>query len=167
MSFAALQLVKTVVHLMQNHRFYVCNIMETMHVLSPTGSKLCWVLMQVAPLQSGSLVYKIDPLAPAHEVLKENDGTVEFRNEERVEFSHIVRAKHIGEASCLSALLVCHVKTGNAERHLSMSIFRDLWAGPIQGRRDSVQTLSGKMFLHISVQELCCCVGIGHTAVQT
>ena len=25
------------------------------------------------------------------------DGTVEFRNEERVEFSHIVRSKHIGE----------------------------------------------------------------------
>ena len=25
-----------------------------------------------------------------------DDGTVEFRNEERVEFSHIVRAKHIG-----------------------------------------------------------------------
>ena len=54
-------------------------------------------------------MYKIDPLAPAHDVLKENDvvmeidkvpiaddGTVEFRNEERVEFSHIVRAKHIG-----------------------------------------------------------------------
>ncbi|DBA92177.1 hypothetical protein WJX77_001540 [Trebouxia sp. C0004] len=67
--------------------------------------------LQVAPQQSGSLVYKIDPLAPAHEVLKENDvvmqidgipiaddGTVEFRNEERVEFSHIVRAKHIGES---------------------------------------------------------------------
>lgn len=65
--------------------------------------------LQVAPEQSGSLVYKIDPLAPADDVLKENDvvmeidkvpiaddGTVEFRNEERVEFSHIVRAKHIG-----------------------------------------------------------------------
>ena len=65
--------------------------------------------LQVAANQSGSLVYKIDPLAPAHHVLKENDvvieidkvpiaddGTVEFRNEERVEFSHIVRAKHIG-----------------------------------------------------------------------
>lgn len=67
------------------------------------------VCLQVATNQSGSLVYKIDPLAPAHDVLKENDvvmeidgvpiaddGTVEFRNEERVEFSHIVRAKHIG-----------------------------------------------------------------------
>ena len=67
------------------------------------------VCLQVAAEQSGSLVYKIDPLAPAHDVLKENDvfmeidrvpiaddGTVEFRNEERVEFSHIVRAKHIG-----------------------------------------------------------------------
>ena len=96
-----------------------------MHDLSPTGNKVKWVLVQVAPQQSGSLVYKIDPLAPAHEVLKENDvvmqidgvpiaddGTVEFRNEERVEFSQIVRAKHIGETSFVSALLVCHVKTG-------------------------------------------------------
>ena len=86
------------------------------------------LLLQVAPQQSGSLVYKIDPLAPAHEVLKENDvvmqidgvpiaddGTVEFRNEERVEFSHIVRAKHIGEASFVSALLVCHVKTSEKD----------------------------------------------------
>lgn len=68
------------------------------------------VCCKVAANQSGSLVYKIDPLAPAHSVLKENDvvmeidsvpiaddGTVEFRNEERVEFSHIVRAKHIGQ----------------------------------------------------------------------
>ena len=91
-----------------------------MHDLSPAEIKLCCVLMQVAPQQSGSLVYKIDPLAPAHEVLKENDvvmqidgvpiaddGTVEFRNEERVEFSHIVRAKHVGKASFVS---VCHVK---------------------------------------------------------
>lgn len=56
------------------------------------------------------MVFKIDPLAPAAKVLKEHDvvmeiegvpiaddGTVEFRNEERVEFSHIVRSKHIGE----------------------------------------------------------------------
>ena len=74
--------------------------------------------LQVAANQSGSLVYKIDPLAPAHEVLKENDvvmeidkvpiaddGTVEFRNEERVEFSHIVRAKHIGTFSFLQHML--------------------------------------------------------------
>ena len=83
------------------------------HCLSNnSGMKPCITLQQVAPHQSGSLVYKIDPLAPAHEVLKENDvvmqidsvpiaddGTVEFRNEERVEFSHIVRAKHIGEGA--------------------------------------------------------------------
>lgn len=27
-----------------------------------------------------------------------DDGTVEFRKEERVEFSHVVRSKHIGES---------------------------------------------------------------------
>ena len=54
-------------------------------------------------------MFKIDPLAPAADILRVNDvvleiegvriaddGTVEFRNEERVEFSHIVRSKHIG-----------------------------------------------------------------------
>ena len=77
-----------------------CLVNVAFHVVLP---------LQVAANQSGSLVYKIDPLAPAHDVLQENDvvmeidkvpiaddGTVEFRNEERVEFSHIVRAKHIG-----------------------------------------------------------------------
>ncbi len=66
-------------------------------------------LLQLPPNGSGSLVFKIDPLAPAADTLEVNDvvleiegvpiaddGTVEFRNEERVEFSHIVRSKHIG-----------------------------------------------------------------------
>ncbi len=65
--------------------------------------------LQLPPSGSGSLVFKIDPLAPAADILRVNDvvleiegvriaddGTVEFRNEERVEFSHIVRSKHIG-----------------------------------------------------------------------
>lgn len=77
--------------------------------VKPCSGLMLHAYLQVAPHQSGSLVYKIDPLAPANDVLKENDvvmeidkvsiaddGTVEFRNEERVEFSHIVRAKHIG-----------------------------------------------------------------------
>lgn len=68
--------------------------------------------LQLPPNGSGSLVFKIDPLAPAADTLEINDvvleiegvpiaddGTVEFRNEERVEFSHIVRSKHIGGLS--------------------------------------------------------------------
>lgn len=52
---------------------------------------------------SGTLVYKLDPLAPAAHVLREgdvvlevdkisiaDDGTVEFRDDERVEFTHLV-----------------------------------------------------------------------------
>lgn len=96
-------------------------------LLSPHGrvnTMVCYVVMlsaQVAANQSGSLVYKIDPLAPAHDVLKENDvvmeidrvpiaddGTVEFRNEERVEFSHIVRAKHIGMDVDACFWIDCH-----------------------------------------------------------
>ena len=76
----------------------------------------------MAPTQAGSLVYKKDPLAPASQVLQENDvvmelegvpiaddGTIEFRNEERVEFTHIVRSRHIGgwaglAAGCMAVL---------------------------------------------------------------
>ena len=42
-----------------------------------------------------------------------DDGTVQFRNEERVEFSHIVRSKHIGRwphiliCACFVRLMVC------------------------------------------------------------
>ncbi len=74
-----------------------------------------WCL-QMAPTQAGSLVYKKDPLAPASQVLQENDvvmelegvpiaddGTIEFRNEERVEFTHIVRSRHIGGCIGLAA----------------------------------------------------------------
>jgi hypothetical protein len=68
---------------------------------------------QVPDARSGSLVYRLDPLAPAADVLAEgdvvtevdgvpvaDDGTVSFRHEERVEFSHLIRCKHIG-APCL------------------------------------------------------------------
>lgn len=80
--------------------------------------------VQVPPTGSGSLVFKIDPMAPAMSVLKEHDvvleiegvpiaddGTVEFRNEERVEFSHIVRSKHIGGG--------CKQTPGNASARCS------------------------------------------------
>ncbi len=86
-------------------------------------------LHQVPPNGSGSLVFKIDPMAPATSVLKENDvvleiegvliaddGTVEFRNEERVEFSHIVRSKHIG-----SALKVPPLHSTPSQRPFSLS----------------------------------------------
>ena len=75
-------------------------------------------------------MYKIDPLAPANSVLKENDvvmeidsvpvaddGTVEFRNEERVEFSHIVRAKHIGELQCSLSLSIGRGHMGVLQFH--------------------------------------------------
>ena len=87
------------------------------------------MLLQVAANQSGSLVYKIDPLAPAHDVLKESDlvmkidgvliaddGTVEVHNEEKAEFSHIVRTKHTGidissgTLSQIKGLPVAHIR---------------------------------------------------------
>lgn len=58
---------------------------------------------------SGSLIYKLDPLAPASKSLCLNDvvlaiedvpiaddSTIEFREEERVEFTYHVRNKHVG-----------------------------------------------------------------------
>lgn len=35
-----------------------------------------------------------------------DDGTIAFRNEERVEFAHVIRSKHIGDQSLLWSLLV-------------------------------------------------------------
>ena len=58
---------------------------------------------------SGSLVYKLDPLAPAATSLRLNDvvlaihgvpiaddSTIEFREEERVDFTYHVRNLHVG-----------------------------------------------------------------------
>mmetsp|Transcript_42586 Transcript_42586/g.101114 ORF Transcript_42586/g.101114 Transcript_42586/m.101114 type:complete len:599 (+) Transcript_42586:214-2010(+) len=72
------------------------------------------------PNRSGSLIYKIDPLAPAAQVLREgdvllevdgvkiaDDATVEFRDDERVEFTHMVRSKHIGESLAVKILRDC------------------------------------------------------------
>lgn len=69
---------------------------------------------QMSASASGVLVYKTDPLSPADAVLRvddvvmevdgvavADDGTVEFRHEERVEFSHIVRIKHVGDVLTL------------------------------------------------------------------
>lgn len=66
---------------------------------------------------SGSLVFKVDPLSKAHNVLQTDDvilevdgvdvaddATIEFRKEERVEFSHIIRSKHIGDILRLTIL---------------------------------------------------------------
>ncbi|KXZ51680.1 hypothetical protein GPECTOR_11g131 [Gonium pectorale] len=66
---------------------------------------------------SGVMVVKTDPLSGAHgSVLKNDvvlevdgvpvadDGTVEFREDERLEFTHIIRAKHIGEQVHLKLL---------------------------------------------------------------
>ena len=69
---------------------------------------------------SGSLVFKLEPLAPAAAVLAVNDvvlaieevpiaddGTIEFRDEERVDFAFQVRGKHIGALTLARLMLAC------------------------------------------------------------
>ena len=64
---------------------------------------------QMSDSMSGSLLFKLEPLAPAARVLRLNDvvlaiegvpvaddGTIEFRDEERVDFAFQVRGKHVG-----------------------------------------------------------------------
>jgi hypothetical protein len=41
--------------------------------------------------QEGDVVTEVDGVPIA------DDGTIAFRNEERVEFAHIIRSKHVGE----------------------------------------------------------------------
>ncbi|GMH41469.1 hypothetical protein BSKO_09379 [Bryopsis sp. KO-2023] len=75
------------------------------------------VFLKVPEGGSGCVVYKVDPLSSAAGALKlmdvvmevdgvpiADDGTVQFRDDERVEFSHIVRCKHIGEHLRLKVL---------------------------------------------------------------
>ncbi|KAJ8466287.1 hypothetical protein OPV22_028839 [Ensete ventricosum] len=69
------------------------------------------------PEMTGVLVSKINPLSDAHKVLKKddivlafdgvpiaNDGSVPFRNRERITFDHLVTMKKPGETSILSVL---------------------------------------------------------------
>ena len=67
--------------------------------------------------QSGTLIYRVDPISPAAEVLREedvmlecegvpvaDDGTITFRNEERVDFAHLFRSRFIGDDITLKVL---------------------------------------------------------------
>ncbi|CAL9765792.1 unnamed protein product [Musa acuminata subsp. burmannicoides] len=69
------------------------------------------------PEMTGVLVSKINPLSDAHNVLKKddiilafdgvpiaNDGSVPFRNRERITFDHLVSMKKPGETAILSVL---------------------------------------------------------------
>lgn len=50
------------------------------------------------PLSSAAETLKVmDVVLEVHDIPIADDGTVQFRDDERVEFSHIVRCKHIGE----------------------------------------------------------------------
>mmetsp|Transcript_1851 Transcript_1851/g.5421 ORF Transcript_1851/g.5421 Transcript_1851/m.5421 type:complete len:526 (+) Transcript_1851:247-1824(+) len=73
--------------------------------------------LQVPQEKSGCVIYELDPLAPAAKVLQQkdvvlsiegtpiaDDCTVQFRHEERVEFVHAVRSKHVGDQINLRVL---------------------------------------------------------------
>eukprot|EP00200_Dunaliella_tertiolecta_P008793 CAMPEP_0202381808 /NCGR_PEP_ID=MMETSP1127-20130417/38897_1 /ASSEMBLY_ACC=CAM_ASM_000462 /TAXON_ID=3047 /ORGANISM="Dunaliella tertiolecta, Strain CCMP1320" /LENGTH=681 /DNA_ID=CAMNT_0048980879 /DNA_START=32 /DNA_END=2077 /DNA_ORIENTATION=+ len=66
---------------------------------------------------SGVLVVRVDPLSDAAGVIKENDvllevegfevaddGTVEFREDERLEYGHVIRSQHVGDSLHLRLL---------------------------------------------------------------
>eukprot|EP01023_Acetabularia_acetabulum_P044532 TRINITY_DN4474_c0_g1_i1.p1 TRINITY_DN4474_c0_g1~~TRINITY_DN4474_c0_g1_i1.p1 ORF type:complete len:456 (+),score=81.17 TRINITY_DN4474_c0_g1_i1:382-1749(+) len=66
--------------------------------------------LKMTPDMTGVMIYEVDPLSPALGILKPkdvvleidgvqiaDDATITFRNDERVEFLHLVRQKHIGD----------------------------------------------------------------------
>ncbi|KAF5843609.1 trypsin-like cysteine/serine peptidase domain-containing protein [Dunaliella salina] len=66
---------------------------------------------------SGVLVVRVDPLSDAAGAIKENDvlleaegfevaddGTVEFREDERLEYGHVIRSQHVGDSLHLRLL---------------------------------------------------------------
>lgn len=67
--------------------------------------------------QSGVMVARVDPLSPAAGVLREkdilmeidgvpiaDDGTIEFRGEERLDFTHVLRRRHCGDSATARVL---------------------------------------------------------------
>eukprot|EP01018_Ginkgo_biloba_P002689 Gb_08262 [translate_table: standard] len=73
--------------------------------------------LKMLPGMTGVLVSKINPLSDSHEVLKKddviiafdgvpiaNDGTVHFRNRERITFDHLVSMKKAGETGAVRVL---------------------------------------------------------------
>eukprot|EP00210_Caulerpa_lentillifera_P005347 g5110.t1 len=73
--------------------------------------------LKVPDGKCGCVVYKVDPLSQANEILKVNDvvlevddvsvaddGTIQFREDERVDFAHIIRQKHLGDSLKLLVL---------------------------------------------------------------
>lgn len=73
--------------------------------------------LKVPEHRSGVLVVKLDPLSPVASVLKENDvvlevagqpvaddGTAVFRDDERLEYTHLIRSMHVGDRLQLTIL---------------------------------------------------------------
>mmetsp|Transcript_37567 Transcript_37567/g.83659 ORF Transcript_37567/g.83659 Transcript_37567/m.83659 type:complete len:631 (-) Transcript_37567:577-2469(-) len=73
--------------------------------------------LQVPEHRSGVVVVKVDPLSAAAAVLKENDvvmevagepvaddGTIVFRDDERIDYTHLIHSKHVGDKLALKIL---------------------------------------------------------------
>nr|GMD61641.1 protease Do-like 10, mitochondrial [Ipomoea batatas] len=89
----------------------------------PTENLQLREYFQMGPELTGVLVSKINPLSDAYKVLRKddiilsfdgipiaNDGTVHFRNRERITFDHLVSMKKPNETAVLKVLR-------NGEKH--------------------------------------------------
>jgi len=85
---------------------------------------------QMDPNTSGSLIYMVDSLSPAAQVLQcgdvlmavdsvpiGDDGTVAFRDDERVDFIHLMQCMHIGDILPVTVLRDGHVTELSYELH--------------------------------------------------
>ncbi|KAK9834040.1 hypothetical protein WJX81_005089 [Elliptochloris bilobata] len=122
---------------------------------------------QMPDVRSGSLVYRLDPLAPAAEVLAEgdvvtevdgvavaDDGTVSFRHEERVEFSHLIRCKHIGALCFLMLLVLTQVYRNGKEVALRYHLHQRRPLVPVLHGVDCVPSyliIGGLVFMPLSI----------------
>lgn len=111
--------------------------------------------------QSGVMVARVDPLSPAAGVLREkdilmeidgvpiaDDGTIEFRGEERLDFTHVLRRRHCGDSAGARVL------RGGAEIGVDFLLARPVPLVPIMHSVDcfpSFLIVGGFVFLPLSL----------------
>eukprot|EP00897_Mesotaenium_endlicherianum_P008806 jgi/Mesen1/7954/ME000422S07111 len=117
----------------------------------------------LAPQQKGVRVRRVEPTAPAAAVLQPSDvilsfdgvnvaddGTVLFRNGERINFSYLVSQKHVGDRATLRVLRRARV----VSLELQLAAHRRLIPVHTRGRPPSFFIVAGVVFTPVSVPYL-------------
>ncbi|KAI9078074.1 hypothetical protein K1719_039999 [Acacia pycnantha] len=119
--------------------------------------------MGMGPQQKGVRIKRIEPTAPEYHVLKSsdvilsfdginiaNDGTVPFRQGERIGFSYLVSQKYTGDIATVKVLRDSKI----LEFHINLATPKHLIPAHINGRLPSYYIVAGFVFAAVSVPYL-------------